>query len=461
MDLFGIILSLILVIGVIGVIFNILVWLYKHIILLYNYFANKEQSNNSPNTQKKIIDLFEVRRNELINSPEFRKNIEQASNFEKEIEILKQGYIRYSSKEAILNNYNLLFKEISSAQYQKYKITEFKSFYHTYSNLNSLVASWNQGYVKSEISRCSWLDNIDGKTLDPQQRRAVVVNEDNNLVLAGAGSGKTLTISAKVKYLVEEKKVDPADILLITFTRKAAAEMQDRISNKLKIHVEASTFHKFGLDIYKKVLGSRPDVFDDLESVVDTYFKKDIFLHKKAVKNVIEFFGLYINVPTNYDKINCLGQVIEREKNLDLETIKSKVETEIQESTKNRKTINGEHVKSIEEVIIANHLYLNGINYEYEYLYPFETEDKFRKRYRPDFYLPDYDLYLEHFGIDKNGRVPWLSKIEEQKYLDDMAWKRALHKKNGTTLIETYSYFNKYGHLLIELDKILKKNGVT
>jgi hypothetical protein len=78
MDLFGIILSLMMAIGVIGVIFNFLEWLYKRLILLYNYFANKEQSNNSPNTQKKIIDLFEVSRNELINSPEFRKNIEQA-----------------------------------------------------------------------------------------------------------------------------------------------------------------------------------------------------------------------------------------------------------------------------------------------------------------------------------------------------------------------------------------------
>jgi DNA helicase-4 len=135
------------------------------------------------------------------------------------------------------------------------------------------------------------MDNIDGKTLDPQQRRAVVVNEDNNLVLAGAGSGKTLTISAKVKYLVEEKKVDPADILLITFTRKAAAEMQDRISSKLKIHVEASTFHKFGLDIYKKVLGSRPDVFDDLESVVDTYFKKIFSCTKKLSKMLSSFLG--------------------------------------------------------------------------------------------------------------------------------------------------------------------------
>jgi DNA helicase-4 len=93
-------------------------------------------------------------------------------------------------------------------------------------------------------------------------------------------------------------------------------------------------------------------------------------------------------------------------------------------------------------------------------LYPFESEDKFRKRYRPDFYLPDYDLYLEHFGVDKKGRAPWLPKIEEQKYLDDMAWKRAFHKRNRTTLIETYSYYNTYGRLLIELDKNLKNNGV-
>src|SRR5690606_20076405 len=118
-------------------------------------------------------------------------------------------------------------------------------------------------------------------SLDNQQRRAVVVDEMNNLVLAGAGSGKTLTISAKVKYLVDRKNINPDEILLISFTRKAAEEMEERISNKLNIDVESMTFHKLGLDIITKHMESRPDVSDDLKKVISTYFKKNIYSDKK------------------------------------------------------------------------------------------------------------------------------------------------------------------------------------
>ena len=84
------------------------------------------------------------------------------------------------------------------------------------------------------------LDNIDGKSLDNQQRNAVVINNDANLIIAGAGSGKTLTIAAKVKYLVDSKGIDPSKILLISFTNKAADEMQERITKKLNIAVFAT-----------------------------------------------------------------------------------------------------------------------------------------------------------------------------------------------------------------------------
>ena len=78
---------------------------------------------------------------------------------------------------------------------------------------------------------------------------------------------------------------------------------------------------------------------------------------------------------------------------------------------------------------------MHGVNYEYEKLYPFESDDPNRKAYRPDFYLIDYDIYLEHFGVSKDYKCPWLSEVEEKKYLDGINWKREFHKKNGTKLI--------------------------
>ncbi|NMA73156.1 MAG: UvrD-helicase domain-containing protein [Bacteroidales bacterium] len=100
-----------------------------------------------------------------------------------------------------------------------------------YDNMDYKVYEWNKDYVELEMAKnAEFFDDIDGKSLDVEQRLAVVVDEDNNLVIAGAGSGKTLTISGKVKYLVNKKKVNPDEILLLSFTRKAADEMQERIS---------------------------------------------------------------------------------------------------------------------------------------------------------------------------------------------------------------------------------------
>ena len=81
------------------------------------------------------------------------------------------------------------------------------------------------------------------------------------LILAGAGSGKTRVLTTKVAYLINEKNINPENILAITFTNKAAKEMKERIysivgPNAFKIQI--STFHSFGLKIIKencKLLG--------------------------------------------------------------------------------------------------------------------------------------------------------------------------------------------------------------
>jgi DNA helicase-4 len=133
------------------------------------------------------------------------------------------------------------------------------------------------------------------------------------------------------------------------------------------------------------------------------------------------------------------------------------------EKSKNTKTIKGETVKSLEEVIIANFLYLHGVKYNYEKKYPhtYTREDSlYSMNYHPDFYLDDYNIYIEHFGINRQFRTPWLTSIEEKKYLDGIYWKRNMHRKHGTTLLETYSYYNSEGTLLEHLDELLKNEGI-
>ena len=91
----------------------------------------------------------------------------------------------------------------------------------------------------------SMLDN-----LNEEQKKAVEKTEGPVLVLAGAGSGKTKVLTTRVAYLVNEKEIDPYNILAITFTNKAAKEMKDRVFKMLGIdayRIQISTFHSLGL----------------------------------------------------------------------------------------------------------------------------------------------------------------------------------------------------------------------
>ena len=82
--------------------------------------------------------------------------------------------------------------------------------------------------------------------LNPQQKEAVKKTKGPSIILAGAGSGKTRVLVAKVIYLIKNHKINPSNILMITFTNKAAKEMKNRINLNLKSEKKLGfigTFH--------------------------------------------------------------------------------------------------------------------------------------------------------------------------------------------------------------------------
>ena len=92
------------------------------------------------------------------------------------------------------------------------------------------------------------------ENLNDRQKEAVLYNNGPLLIIAGAGAGKTKTLTTKIAYLIEEENVNPANILAITFTNKAAKEMKDRLFllvGDLAKKLQVSTFHSFGLKLLR------------------------------------------------------------------------------------------------------------------------------------------------------------------------------------------------------------------
>jgi DNA helicase-4 len=123
------------------------------------------------------------------------------------------------------------------------------------------------------------------------------------------------------------------------------------------------------------------------------------------------------------------------------------------------KTLRGERVRSHEHLVIANWLHVNGIAYAYRRAYAYDTATVRHKQYQPDFHLTRHDVYLEHVDVDREGRTP--RYVDAARYREAMEWKRALHRRHGTSLVETFHHERAAGTLLGALKLRLRALGVV
>ena len=133
----------------------------------------------------------------------------------------------------------------------------------------------------------------------------------------------------------------------------------------------------------------------------------------------------------------------------------------VEKNSNKKVTLNNEIVNSAQEVQIANFLYLNGIDYEYEPNYPYYIFMS-KKRYTPDFLIKQNgkQYYLEHFGISENGENNKYTKEELEKYKKSINDKILIHKKHNTKLIYTFSQYNDGRSLLDHLQQLLNENNI-
>lgn len=128
--------------------------------------------------------------------------------------------------------------------------------------------------------------------LDREQTKIVTDNSKHLLVVAGAGSGKTLTILGKIKYLIENRNVDPKEILCISFTTKASEDLKRKIKEDLNLLVDVYTFHKLGLAIIQRK--SSYDIADAelLDDIIRQYIRIDSLYHKDTLSPLLKYFNL-------------------------------------------------------------------------------------------------------------------------------------------------------------------------
>lgn len=330
--------------------------------------------------------------------------------------------------------------EIVLPKYEEYVVDEdCRQLMHSIQDIETKRKEHNERFVESELEyHSAYFDTVLGKyPLDQQQRESIVKLEDNCLVVASAGSGKTSTIVGKVKYLVEKRGVDPTKILLLTYTRKAANELAERIKVE---GMTSGTFHGLAYKIIAEVTGLAPTICKG--DVALNVFRKLLEESESFMKAINTYIiDLQSMMKLEHEYVEAFSYFEDRKK-YGIQALFPDVDGKLI------------FTNSEEEKRLCSMLTRWGVLFRYEHKYEVDTRTPEYRQYKPDFtiYFKDAEnkwkrIYLEHFAINSEGQVPmWFGDGEKggwgaanKKYNEGIDWKRATHRKNGTTLIETKS----------------------
>jgi DNA helicase-4 len=280
----------------------------------------------------------------------------------------------------------------------------------------------NAAFVPKRCTELStWFDSRFPNPLTDEQRTAVVTDEDTNLVVAGAGSGKTVTVIAKLAYLIEHLGVNPAEILVLAFNRTVAEEITHRISALGLPAPEVSTFHAKGLQVLADATGRKPAVSAlATDPLARSRFLESVLTansERRDFRELLAHWWVDLRVEARQLKQDSPDERLVKERSLGL------------------RTLDGTLVRSQAEVKVGDWLTLHGIAWKHEARYPHSPPSRERSDYTPDFYLPEHDVWIEVWACDEaEKRFP--PEIPAEQYRADMEWKRSLHDVHDTALLE-------------------------
>jgi DNA helicase-4 len=337
---------------------------------------------------------------------------------------LSGTYLIYPKKKAILSQLDFAKSQLKPLE-QSNVLSSFLIDMKRYlDETRRFVLSYNSGFVKQRKHDYRYLWSKGSIILDDEQQTAIVTDDKYNLVVAAAGSGKTETLIARIAYLIKRRPdgAQPTRILAIAYQRKAREQIEQRLQSRYGIsEVRAKTFHKLGKDILEQS-GRRIEHTDIVNEnkkfgFIQSYFEEKVHTNP-------EFYKLFVRY---------MKTVRDRDEKATASDKKAVVSYAME---RKYTAIDGTKVNSCAEKEIMDYLLTHKVNGNLiEVKYELDLEG-----FRPDFYLPKYDVFIEHWGLDRDGNVPQWFSVSSEEYRASKEKKKLWFAENKKTLVETYSY---------------------
>lgn len=318
----------------------------------------------------------------------------------------------------------------------------------------SVRHAYNESFVRSELLRFqSFFDDLDGRSLSDQQREACIRLEDNNLLVASAGSGKSATIVGKVAYVIEKQLYRPDEILILAFNKSAADELRMRIARQLKVEDSAlecrvTTFHALGRGIIEEVEGRPPQLANWVDHPAG---------EAKVIEEIIQSL---VEADPEFARMWGDLLVVHPKADIPVANFDSEADYRRYVSDRVRKgqatigSLDGVIVKSLQEQKIANWLWLHSVAFDYERQIAVEEEDGKIRHLHPDFYYPLTETVHEHFALNADGTSPFAD------YAQHAESKRQVYRRQQIDFFETTSAQASNETLLSILEAELTRRSV-
>jgi DNA helicase-4 len=348
----------------------------------------------------------------------------QAKSIEAKVKTIveKDTYLVYPEKQKLAEVLKFFRDDLDYFQSKNALVETCNSYQVLVGKYRQTIADYNKGFLSKRKQQYATLFVKGNYVFDDEQKDAVLTDDRFNLVVAAAGSGKTEALITRIAYLIKRKPdtIQPNRILAIAYQRKDAKQITDRLLRDHGIdNVDVMTFHKLGKEILLKA-----GVKIDRNSLLDENKKPEAIraLYKNRLEEP-EYYRLFIEyVKTLHDR-EWKSNPESKGDSLDYAKGRPYV------------YINNVHVRSKAEKEILDFFLTHKLNgFSVDVVYETDVEG-----FRPDFYLPKYDIFIEHWALNEKGEVPaWFDQSSEE-YKKNKELKKQWFADNNKILIETYA----------------------